>query len=195
MAYFRPKREVEMGTNGDLQVIWQDHQPALTAFVRSRLKDRCAADDIVHEVYLKLRTRADTVRDIRKMRQWLYQVTRNAIMDHYRKHKKTVELPENLPAPEKRENAWQLISACVRPFIEELPPTYRDVLFLSEIEGLDQKQVAQRLGIKLANAKSRILRGKKMLKKKFDDCCIFKLGPRGAEVLSDTFGKGKDCCE
>ena len=169
--------------------VWQEHQDKLRMFVQSRVRNECDAKDILQQVFLKLREKHRTVRDRRKMRGWIYQITRNAIVDHYRSRNRLAELPENLPEVRSEKNAWELISRCVRPFIEELPAPYRDALLLSELEGMDQAEVAKKLRIPLSTAKTRILRGKKKLREKFDECCIFHCDPRGAEVRSDTFGK------
>ncbi|MBI3322478.1 MAG: sigma-70 family RNA polymerase sigma factor [Candidatus Omnitrophica bacterium] len=173
----------------EIESVWRDNQDKLFLFIRSKVANECDAKDLLHQVYLKAHERHGTLKDLKKARSWLYQVTRNAIVDYYRSHKRMAELPEDLRAPVKEENAWGLISRCVRPFIEELPKLYREALVLSEIEGLDHAHVAKRLKISLSSAKARVLRGRLKLKKKFDDCCIFECGPRGAKIHSDTFGK------
>ena len=180
------------GMKSDVREIWLEHRQKLLLFIRSRVSNGCDAEDVLHDVFLKVHAGHASLRDRTKIRSWIYQVTRNAIVDYYRSRKRMEELPEDLKAPVKEENAWARISSCVRPFIEKLPPLYRDPLLLSEIEGLDHKQVAKRLKIPLATAKSRILRGKQKLKKKFDDCCIFECGPRGAQIHSDTFRKEEE---
>ena len=173
----------------DMEKVWGEHQDKLMLFVRSRVSNECDAKDLLHEIFLKVKTRAGSLRDPKKALGWIYQITRNAVVDYYRSRGKTLKLPEDFPELKSEKSAWELISRCMRPFIEELPRIYRDVLLLSEIEGLDHKQVARKLGISLASAKSRILRGKQKLRKKFEDCCIFECGPRGAQIHSDTFGK------
>lgn len=175
-----------------IEQIWEEHQHKLKAFIKSRISNSCEADDLLQQVFLKIKTKNQTLKNPDKALSWIYQVTRNAVVDYYRTHRKTEELPDNLPELKKEENTWALISQCVRPFIEKLPPLYRDVLILSEIEGLNQNQVAKKLKIPLATAKARIQRGKVKLKKEFDDCCIFECGPRGAQIHSDTFGKTPD---
>lgn len=173
----------------DIESIWRENQDKLALFVRSKVSNECDAKDILQQVFLKAKTKAHSLRNRQKPVSWLYQVTRNAVVDYYRSRGKSVKLPDDLPDIKKEKDAWELISRCVRPFIEEMPPLYRDALLLSEIQGLGHKQVAKKLGISLASAKSRILRGKEKLREKFEDCCIFECGPRGAKVHSDTFGK------
>ena len=173
----------------EIDPIWMEHQDKLFWFIRSRVSNECDAKDLLQEVFLKAKTRGGSVRDPKKRVSWIYSVTRNAVVDYYRRRGKTVELPEDLPQLKSEKNAWELISRCVRPFIEKLPKIYREALLLSEIKGLDQKQVARKLKIPLPTAKARILRGKRKLKEKFDECCIFECGPRGAKIRSDTFAK------
>lgn len=174
---------------GDVAEIWEQQQDKLRFFIRGRVSNHCDADDLLHEVFLKVSARHKTLRDRTKIRSWIYQIARNAVVDYYRSNKKNVELPEDFPAFKKEKDPWTLISRCVRPFIEELPPLYRKALLLSEIQGLDHAQVAKKLKISLANAKARIQRGRQKLKKKFDDCCIFECGPRGVKIHSDAFCK------
>lgn len=169
--------------------VWLEHQDRLAFFIRSRISNRCDADDVLHDVFLKVDIGQASLRSQTKIRSWIYQITRNAIVDYYRQKGKTVELPESLPALKEGKDSWELISRCVRPFIEKLPPLYRKALLLSEIQGLTHSQVAKKLGISLPSAKSRVLRGKQKLKEQFDNCCIFECGPRKAEIHSDTFCK------
>ena len=63
--------------------------------------------------------------------------------------------------------------------IKDLPDIYSEVLYLSEIIGYKQKEVAQQLNISLPATKSRILRGRDLLKKGFMDCCDYKLDAQG----------------
>ena len=184
---FSHNGETDMKSN--VREVWQEHQERLAFFIRSRISNRCDADDVLQDVFLKVEAAQASLRDRTKIRSWIYQVTRNTIVDYYRRHGKTVELPEDLPAMKKEKNAWALISRCVRPFIEKLPPLYREALLLSEIKGLTHAQVAKKLGISLPSAKARVLRGRLKLRKQFDDCCIFECGPRKAQIHSDTFCK------
>ena len=50
---------------------------------------------------------------------------------------------------------------------------------LSEIEGLQQQEVADRLGLSLSGAKSRIQRGRALLKGVLERCCHFEFDRRG----------------
>ena len=63
--------------------------------------------------------------------------------------------------------------------IGELPDSYREAVQLSEVEGLSQREVADRIGLSLSGAKSRIQRGRGMLKDALERCCRFEFDGRG----------------
>jgi RNA polymerase sigma-70 factor (ECF subfamily) len=50
---------------------------------------------------------------------------------------------------------------------------------MSEIDGLPQREIAERLGLSLSGAKSRVQRGRAMLKDILDQCCVFHFDKRG----------------
>ncbi len=75
--------------------------------------------------------------------------------------------------------------------IENLPPTYRAALKLSEIDGLKQKQIAAELGLSLSGAKSRVQRGRALVGDMLTDCCRFERDHRG--VMTDYTPQNYDC--
>ena len=76
-----------------------------------------------------------------------------------------------------------------------LPEKYKESVELSEIKGNKHKEVAERLNISLPAAKSRILRGKEMIKQHFIDCCKFRLDDNGKLVGGDWPNENCDKCE
>ena len=161
--------------------IWKDYNSKLHAFIRSRVSDPSTADDILQDVFTKIYSRIDTLSNENKIQGWIYQITRNAIIDHYRSLKKMDELPESIavPEPDPGDQTRQEIGTWFEPMMESLPEHYREALMLSEIEGLTQKEVALRQGISLSGAKSRVQRGRSMLKDILVDCCRFEFDHQG----------------
>jgi RNA polymerase sigma-70 factor (ECF subfamily) len=143
-----------------------------------------AADDILQDVFIKIQKNIDNLQDAERLESWIYQIVRNAVIDHYKARKKYEDLPETLTAPElgDEEQARREISSCMESMIEALPPTYRDAVRLSEIDGLKQKCVAEELGLSLSGAKSRVQRGRAMVKDLLTDCCHFEHDHRGTMV-------------
>lgn len=154
-----------------MQKFWQDHKERLRAYVGKRVRESDAIDDILQNVYLKAHTSLHTLKSEGSVTSWLYRITANAITDYYRSQRPTEELPADLAAPEAERNMFAELAECLRPLIGTLPPTYQSALVLSELEGLPQKEVANRLGISLSGVKSRILRGREKLRERLLECC------------------------
>ncbi len=164
--------------------IWREYATALHGFIQSRVDDADIADDILQNVFLNIHTKIDSLKDSSKLRPWIYQIARNTIIDFYRSHTSHAELPETIMAPERdnAEMARQEIEGCMLPLVRNLPDTYREAVMLSEIEGMTQKQVAEKLGLSLPAAKSRVQRGRIMIKNMLNDCCRFEIDHRGTMV-------------
>lgn len=155
------------------EAIWTEFNAQLKQFILSRVSDKSVADDILQKVFIKIHSHVGTLREDRKIERWIYQITRNTIIDHYRTQKMGADIPEDIPVsdeiPEKIDIKTGLTS--IKAMIEALPQPYAQALLLTEFEGLTQKEVAQKLGISISGAKSRVQRARKMLKNKLNECC------------------------
>lgn len=165
-----------------VEAMWRESHDKLHGFIQSRVGDAATADDILQDVFLRIHQRLDSLRDESKLQSWMYTITRNAIIDYYRTRKQGVELPEALAAPEAgpSDEARLEMADCAQSMIAALPDNYRQAVMLSEIDGLKRKELAEREGISLSGAKSRVQRGRAMLKDKLLECCRFEFDHRGA---------------
>ena len=176
-----------------VQQVYERFDEDLRTFVRRRVGDGDAAEDILQDVYLKIHSRIDTLKDEEKVRAWIHRVARNAIVDYYRATKPSSELgevPDESPDPSEAELEREL-SGSVRRMLASLPPEHREALYLTEYEGLTQKELAERLGISLSGAKSRVQRARTRLKAALLDCCHFELDARGRVI---DCGPWRACC-
>ena len=177
--------------NATLEHIWHEFADKLGQFIRSRVSDRATAEDILQNVFLKIQGRLSKLEDPAKLQSWLYQIARNAIIDHYRTRKETIEVPETIPAEAPVDDVeMEGLKAAFRRMIYSLPEPYRDALVLTEFEGLTQKELANRLGISLSGAKSRVQRGRLQLKQMLLDCCSFEFDRRGKIIECEPRSKG-----
>jgi RNA polymerase sigma-70 factor (ECF subfamily) len=138
------------------EVVWKEYHAKLHTFVRRRIDDHAIVDDIIQDVFLKTYIRLSSLKDEATLESWLYQITRNAVIDHYRTQKPSEELPEWISQPETNLNdqAKQDLETCLMPMINQLPAHYREALILSEIYQKPQKEVAKEQKISLSGAKS-----------------------------------------
>ncbi len=175
------------------QAIWESFSQDIKAFILKRVDDQQDAEDLLQEVFIKIHTHIDTLQDEQRLAPWLYQIARNAIIDYYRSRRIYGGLPEALVEvniPESSDPTKELASG-LGAMIASLPDKYRQVLLLSEIEGLKQKEVAERLGMTLSGTKSRVQRGRNLLRQALLDCCHFEFDRRGHVI---DYTPRPDCC-
>ncbi len=175
---------------------WQAHRDALFRFVLLRVRDETVAEDIVQEVLLKAYTRQGTLKEPSRLRAWLYQITRNEVIDYYRLQKPSKAVPDELIREDMREEdnrAQRELARCLVPLLDELPEPYRQALTLADFEGTKQREVASRLGLSLSGAKSRVQRGRRMLRDVLLKCCRVELDRRGRAIDYEV-GEGCGGC-
>lgn len=176
---------------------WQHLRDKLTAFVRQRVSTDDDARDIVSIALEKLLIELNKGSSPDNINAWLYQVTRNSIVDFYRSRNKIDSLAHNqldsLASEDSEKTVLESLSQCMIPLIQHLPDHYKQPILLSEIEGLTHKQVAERLGLSLSAVKSRILRGREKLLEKLQRCCALHRDTRHNVV--DFTQKSPDSCD
>lgn len=179
----------------EVEHLWSEFADQLGGFLRSRVGDAAVAEDIRQDVFLKLQQRIRAGDNIRDLRAWLFRAARNATIDHYRTRKATVDI-QTLTLIEAQPQAPDIESllASFRRMIHALPLGYREAVLLADIEQLPQKEVAGRLGLSLPAVKSRILRGRKLLRENLDRCCQFERDRRGS-VIDCTPRENGNCVQ
>jgi RNA polymerase sigma-70 factor (ECF subfamily) len=163
--------------------VWEAFHTPLQQFIRRRVSDEATAEDVLQDVFLKIHQRVETLRDVKKLESWIYQITRNTIIDAYRSSRPTttleaaevLDLPEELPD----DDVVSELLPCVRAMVRSLPELDRQALVLTEYQGLTQKELAERLGLSFSGAKSRVQRAREKLKQQLLECCHFELDRRG----------------
>jgi RNA polymerase sigma-70 factor (ECF subfamily) len=165
----------------NIENIWRELSADLRRFILKRTSDESIADDILQDVFVKIHSRIDTLKDIRRLNGWIYQITRHAIIDYYRTKKVAAELPETITSLENSENSNEVdVLPCIEAMVERLPGKYRQAVILTTYQGLTQKEMGKKLGLSLSGAKSRAQRAREKLKDMLMECCDFEL---------DRFGK------
>ncbi|MGI9534560.1 MAG: RNA polymerase sigma factor SigZ [Thermodesulfobacteriota bacterium] len=185
--------------NYKTEEIWNSFNQKLYSFILRRVGSRVEAEDILQEVFLKIHTNIDGLNSVEKLPAWVYRITRNTIIDYYRKKGRVNDVefndymePQEFPG---KGNGYGEIKGCLTSFVNLLPEKYRESVELSEIRGVKQKEVAERLNISLPAAKSRILRGKEMIKQHFIVCCKFKLDKKGKLIGGDWPNENCNECD
>jgi RNA polymerase sigma-70 factor, ECF subfamily len=175
-----------------VETVWSHLGDTLKRFIVRRVSDEQIAEDILQDVFLKFHNGIADLNDERRIQAWVYQIARNAIVDHYRGFHGSTELPDDLAAPEADDaEVVRQLARSLRGMVEQLPEEYRLALELTAFEGLTQKEVAERLGLSLSGAKSRVQRARAKLRVMLLDCCHFEFDRLGRVI--DYYPRGV-CC-
>jgi RNA polymerase sigma-70 factor (ECF subfamily) len=176
--------------------IWFSLSKKLLSFIRSKIDDEIVAEDILQEVFIKIHSKIDTLRDDTKIQPWIFQITRNQINDYFRKNKKDQSLNRFEIQFEEQNHSNEILEEALHDMItmmDALPPDYCEALCLTELNGLSQKEYAQRTGISYTAAKSRVQRSRKMLKDMLMRCCHYEFDKYG--TVLDITPHACCCCQ
>ena len=166
---------------------WNQVQGELKGFVFKRVRDKALTENIVHDVFLKVQSKIQQVRETEKLFGWIYQITQNAIIDYYRKNKKLISL-NDIDWESSPPNFNDCVSNVIHELIPTLPDKYRIPLEMSELQNMSQLEVAKKLDLSYSAAKSRVHRARQLLKDKLDEILIVKTDGYGNVVLCQDKG-------
>lgn len=171
--------------------IWDRLYQELLSFVLKKVRDRPTAEDIVQDVFIKVHTNVNQLKEDDKIVAWIYRITRNAVADHFRKDGR-----QPAPAVVDWDSSYhefnECVAQCLQILMGRLPAEYRVPLELTEVQGLSQYHVAARLGISHSGARSRVQRARRMLKEKLDELYLIKTDPYGNVISCED--RSPCCC-
>ena len=163
-------------TNEDkslFEKVYYDNRTIMYNTAVGILKDTHLAEDAVQDAFLSLAKNIEKIhnRDCIEIRNYLIIIVRNAALKIYNKRKNEVitddyadDILDSADVVIDTENG--MVRDKVFGLIKKLEPKYGDALILKYYYDMKDKDIAASLGISLEAAKSRVLRGKKMLKEK-----------------------------
>ncbi|AZB25362.1 MULTISPECIES: RNA polymerase sigma factor [Chryseobacterium] len=150
-----------------INVFWVD----VFSFVMKKVKDENDADEITVNVFSKVLSKLDMFDPHFQFKTWILTIAQNTVIDFWRKkNRENEDAIENLDevknqyakSPEEllisEEEQKKIIKT-----IESLDANYQDIIKLRFFEEKSIKEIAEELGISVANTKVRVMRAKKVL--------------------------------
>jgi RNA polymerase sigma factor (sigma-70 family) len=143
-------------------------------YIKSKVSDPDAAEDILQDSLLKVLRSAPEVRDQERMIPWFYRIINNAIIDYYRH--RNVESKYMDRDTEAEELGFETaergaLCACLREVIPTLKPEYAELIEEMELnEEADADEIA-RLGITRNNLRARRHRARTQLRQRLEETC------------------------
>ena len=162
----------------EISSLWLEYKNGLKYYILKKVKNEELANDLSHEVLMKVYNSCCSTIQLKNVRSWLFQIAHNTTVDYFKKQQKfTNEIPETFE--KDKTTIYQDTEGVLEPLIQLLPEKYAVPLQLSDIEELKQKEVAQKLNLSLTATKSRIQRARKLLKEKIIECSILEKDEQG----------------
>jgi RNA polymerase sigma-70 factor, ECF subfamily len=165
--------------------VWEDYKSALLGYIKKRVTDHDDAKDILQDVLLKSYQYCSNGKTVLYLKAWLYKIAQNTIIDYHKKNNKTISFTLDIVEVNNEISIVGEASDYIKALLKLLPNNYATPLYMSDIEGIDQKVIAQNLGLTLPNTKSRIQRARVKLKERFLECCVVSFGENGEMISFD----------
>jgi RNA polymerase sigma-70 factor, ECF subfamily len=170
------------GVNDAWDELYQLYHEKIVRYCSNYVKSLDEAEDLAHEVFIKLKDKASLFNPENKFRPWLYCIARNHCLDYLRKQKlrkpkgelwskcyfastTRIEIPDfrSGPATEalKLDDSNEIYCA-----LDELTEEHRSVFLLKYVEDFTRQEISETLDIPLATVKSRLYYSLKNLREK-----------------------------
>ena len=173
----------------EFKIIYEEYYQKIVQYL-TRIVGPNDAEDITQDVFDKVSRSIKEFRGDSKLSTWIYRIATNTAIDrlrsaahkHSSKHGPIVDAAGledqsawTAPKPPTTEQKVirKEMSECVVEFVDNLPPDYKTVIVLSELEGLTNKEIAEILEISLDNVKMRLHRARAKLKATLNNGCDF----------------------
>ena len=176
--------ELQAGSDAAFDYLVTYYHSSVYNLVYGILSDRADAADVTQEVFLHVFRGIRGFRGGSSLKTWLYRISVRQALNHrrwcWRHHRLQTSIDadgsEKSPALElKDEEATPFeqcmaheVQATVRRALADVPPVFRSAVILRDLEGLSYEEIAEVLEVSVGTVKSRIMRGRRMLKEILD---------------------------
>lgn len=177
----------------NIEQVWNEHRAGIRALLRAKISNSDDVDDLLQEVLIKAYLNLDSIKSDSSVKYWVYQITRNIIVDFYRKKNTSIDLTENeLWYSESEAEMQNALINCIEPFWKTIPDDIFDMMKAIEIDNTPQIEYAKSVGVKYSTLKSRVQNNRKRLQSQLIDCCDLIFDSCGNII--ECHPRNSNCC-
>ena len=174
--------QIKTGDQKALELLFSIYFPRLNDFSRNVVKDDGISQDIVQEVFVKVWEKRAEIESL-NIEAFLFRLVRNRCID-YIKHLKVVNNRlQKIHIASKYEELYRIDSVGNEPYvlieqelkmkiektIQDLPDRCREVFILSRMNGLKNKEIAEKLDINIKNVERHLNRALQSFRANFPE--------------------------
>ena len=159
--------QAKQGHEAAFEVLYHLHKRRVYSLCLRMVSNPAQAEDLAQEAFLQLFRKISTFRGESAFSTWLHRMTVNVVLMQLRKKglpvvslEETLEADDDAPRKEFGTRDVKLTGAVDRlqlqRAIDKLPPGYRTVFVLHDIEGFEHNEIAQMVGCSIGNSKSQL---------------------------------------
>ncbi len=163
--------EIAGGNRESFRVLYEATKDAVYGFALSILRCRQDAEDVMHDVYIKIWTQASSYSPGGKPLSWILTIVRNLSLNKLRDTRRTDDVPDDvLPEPADPENAIEqatdhmVLNAAMCVLTRE----EREIVVLHALTGYRHREIAEILDIPQGTVLSRYNRALKKMRKELE---------------------------
>ena len=166
----------QKAAQGDMvafEELYQRHNRRVYSLCLRMTSNVSEAEDLAQEVFIQLFRKIGSFRGESAFTTWLHRMTVNQVLMHFRKRSVKLEqtteegeTPVQIVRGTENPNAMPVIDRiALDKAIAQLPPGYRTVFVLHDIEGHEHEEVARMLGCSVGTSKSQLHKARMKLRK------------------------------
>ena len=142
------------GCERSFEVLFKKYHGYLYHYSFRVFRDRCTADEIVHQTFIKIWDGKEKLANIKSIKSYLYAVNRSLVVDELRSISRDKRLAERLAHrivsshnAVEEDVIYHDLQEIAQQAIEQLPPKRKQIFKLSRQHGFTHKEIARRLNI------------------------------------------------
>ena len=170
-------RRAQEGDAEAFGVLFQKHKTRVYALCLRMTRNIAEAEDLTQEAFLHVFRKISAFRADSALSTWLYRVTVNTVLMHFRKKTLctvSVDKPNGneqngSPTPREFPSTDVRLAGCVdrvalNRALAELPNGYRQIFLLHEVGGYEHREIAEFLGCSVGNSKSQLHKARQRIR-------------------------------
>lgn len=146
------------GDRRAMQRLYREHAPHVFAVVRRLAGDEQLAQDLSQDVWIRAFEKLDQFRGDSGFGTWIHRIARNLALSRLRRRKRRPDVEgeasrgSSSPPPEEAVINRRMLEEA----LDQLPPGYREVLVLHDVEGMTHREIADALDVAVGTSKSQL---------------------------------------
>lgn len=186
--------KVQQGDTEAFGVLYDRYLDKIYRFIYYKTFAREVAEDITSEVFHKALRNATSFNSAKGgFSTWLYQIARNAVIDHYRTAKRDIPLEDtfDVGVDERTPEALDAISDLgrVTDYLKTLTATQREIIMLRVWEEKSYREIAELVGGTEGSVKMTFSRSIRELREKCGPVSLFVIGIASQVVSALPFAE------